>query len=170
MMGKASEEVKPKRERTPGRVYAWRERSWCRPRKQRKRGSSHQKGSAPVWRERSESFSKSPDEGSEEREASPTLTGVKMLPGEEIHPSLVHEVELVPSPQIQALRSCRPDVSDTVCRLCGGVRLCGAALEELEDEVDRILAESDHHADDHHAPQLRRMEWSQIWPGNPYWQ
>ena len=123
-----------------------------------------------MWRERSESFSRSPKEEDDEGEASSPQAEVKMLPGEEIHPSLVHEVELVPSPQIQALRSCRPDVSDTVCRLCGGVRLCGAALEELEDEVDRILAESDHHADDHHAPQLRRMEWSQIWPGNPYWQ
>ena len=115
------------------------------------------------------SFSRSPRDEDDEKEAISPQAEVKMLPGEEIRPSSEQEAELVPSPQFQALRGCQPDVSNAVCQLCGGVRLCGAALEELEDEVDRILAESGLHAGEHHEPLLRRMEWSQIWPGNPYW-
>ena len=168
MMNDVPDNARPKRERTPGRAYAWRERSWCRPRKQRKHRSSHHMGHKPVWRERSVSFSRSPE--NDEGEAISPRAEVKMLPGEEVLPSSVREVESAPSPQFQATRSCQQDVLNTVCQLCGGVRLCGAALEELEGEVDRILAESGPLVGENHEPLLRRLDWSQIWPGNPYWQ
>ena len=114
------------------------------------------------------SFSRSP--ANDEGETVSPRAEVKMLPGEEVLPSTAPEMESAPSPQCQVTRSHQQDVFSTVCQLCGGVRLCRAALEELEEAVDRMLTESGPLVDEGQVSLLQRQNWSQIWPGNPYWQ
>ena len=138
------------------------ERSWCRPRKQRKRSFSRKKGRKPAWRERPVSFSRSPNDDEGEM--------ISPQAEEEMLPFSAQGAESASSPQVQASHCYQPDVLKEVCPFCCGVRLRGAALEELEGEVDRILAESGPLVGENHEPLLRRLDWSQIWPGNPYWQ
>ena len=169
MLGNVSDETGPKQRENPDKTYVWRERSWCRPRKQRKRRSSRkQRRRRPVWRERSLSFSRSPN--NDEGETAPPPAEDKILPGEEVFPSPEQGAELIPSPQAPTSHRSPMDVSSMVCQLCGGIQLRGAALEELEEEVDRMLEECSLHEDAQQEPILRRMAWSQIWPGNPFWQ
>ena len=145
----------------PTRGCAWRERSWCRPRGRNRRSRSRQQKRAPVWRERSASFSKSPcsahpDESlQQEQETAPPGPG---------------NGELSPSRTPRASLPFRSDVMGSICPICRCVWMSGTELADLEDRVDALMAVTYLQQRGLAEPWSQDMSWSGAWSGGEPWQ
>ena len=155
----------PKRDRTPptppARAYAWRERSWRRPRKRNRRSRSRQKRRKPTWRERSMSFSKSPSSAHRD---------VPLRQVQEVVPKDPEGGESTPFQAPRVPPSIQPVAWDSICAICRCVWLSGADLTELEDRVDALMAVSYPRQSGLAEPWLQRMPWSGAWSSGVHWQ
>ena len=145
----------------PTRVYAWRERSWCRPRGRDGRSRSRRQRRAPKRRERSASFPKSPCSAHQDESLQQVQETAPPGPG---------NGELSPSRTPRASLPFRSDVMGSICPICRCVWMSGTELADLEDRVDALMAVTYLQQRGLAEPWSQDMSWSGAWSGGEPWQ
>ena len=145
----------------PTRVYAWRERSWCRPRRCDRRSRSRRQRCAPTWRERSASFSKSPCSAHQDEASQQVPETAPPGPG---------DGELSPSRTPQASPSFQPDVEGSMCPICRCVWMSEVELADLEDRVDALMAVTYLQQRGLAEPWTQEVSWSGAGSSGEHWQ
>ena len=143
---------------SPKRVWAWRERSWCRSTPKKTKTTRHKRRGL-AWRERS--ISLSTKKTNSPVTASPPFRdlSLRLSVGPESIPPTEEALSAIAVPQGPSPQ----------CLLCQG-RLTGEALVSLEETVDQLLPTPNPLNEAGDQGVLYRLPYSVIWPGNAFYQ